>query len=87
MDRSAPGCRTAGAVVAAWQPVVDAVVLAAGFSQRLAPHHKLLAQGADGRALVSVTLDGLIDAGLREIIVVLGHQAEAMLAAIGARSG
>jgi molybdenum cofactor cytidylyltransferase len=87
MDRSAPGCATAGTVVTERAPpVVDAVVLAAGASHRMAPHHKLLAQGADGRALIAVTLDRLIDAGLPEIVVVLGDHAEAVRAAIGARA-
>jgi molybdenum cofactor cytidylyltransferase len=55
-------------------PVVDALVLAAGASRRLAPHNKLLARDAAGRPLIARTLAGLAGAQLREIVVVLGHQ-------------
>jgi molybdenum cofactor cytidylyltransferase len=50
----------------------------------LAPHNKLLARGVDDVPLISRTLSGLSGAGLRDLVVVVGHQHRAVAAAIGA---
>ena len=64
-------------------PVVDALVLAAGASSRLAPHHKLLATGAAGRSLIAITLAQVQASAVRATWVVLGHQHAAIAQAIG----
>jgi molybdenum cofactor cytidylyltransferase len=63
--------------------VVDALVLAAGRSARMAPHHKLLAVGADGRALIAVTVAQVQASAARGVWVVLGDRQQAVARAIG----
>ena len=62
-----------------------AILLAAGRSSRMAPHHKLLIPGPDGRPMVARAADALLASGARPIIVVLGHRAEEVRAALGDR--
>jgi molybdenum cofactor cytidylyltransferase len=62
---------------------VDALVLAAGRSARMAPHHKLLAVGADGRALIAATVAGVRASAVRGVWVVLGHHGAAVARAAG----
>jgi len=61
---------------------VAAVVLAAGRSSRMAPQHKLLAEGRDGRPMVARTVAQVLESGARPVLVVVGHQAEAVRAAL-----
>ena len=68
-------------------PHVSAVVLAAGRSTRMGPINKLLAP-LDGRAMVRAVVDALEGSSARPVVVVTGHQAdqvEAALAGTGAR--
>jgi molybdenum cofactor cytidylyltransferase len=65
---------------------VTAIVLAAGASRRMGDRHKLLIQGADGRAMVARTVDNLIAAGLSSIVVVTGHREDEVRAALPGRS-
>jgi molybdenum cofactor cytidylyltransferase len=60
------------------------IVLAAGLSRRAAPHHKLLLPGPDGsgRTVVRATVEAMCGAGLSEILVVTGHEREAVEAAL-----
>ncbi len=64
---------------------VAAIVLAAGRSSRMGPRHKLLIEGADGRAMVARTVDHLLQAGLAPVSVVVGHRADEIKAALAGR--
>jgi 1L-myo-inositol 1-phosphate cytidylyltransferase len=63
---------------------MQAVVLAAGYGSRLQQHgpSKPLVEVA-GRALLLHVLAGLSEAGVEEAIVVTGHHADAVIAALG----
>lgn len=65
-------------------PRVAAVVLAAGLSRRMG-ENKLLIE-IDGRPLVVRAIDAAIATGLDPVIVVTGHEAEDIRAAIAGRS-
>ena len=67
------------------RPQVAAILLAAGRSSRMGPHHKLLIQGQDGTAMVARVADTLLATPLRPIIAVLGHRATEVGAALGSR--
>ena len=67
------------------RPVVGAIVLAAGASSRMAPRHKLLVAGADGRAMVARVVDNLLGTDARPVIVVTGHRSEEVRAALAGR--
>ncbi len=82
--------RARAAAVAAGQPprgrpVVAAVVLAAGRSTRMAPRNKLLIELDPGVAMVARTVDHVLGSGARPVLVVLGHQAEAVGRALADR--
>ena len=64
---------------------VAAVVLAAGRSSRMAPHNKLLIPDANGRAMIARVVDHALSSAARPVIVVTGHRADEVRAAIGAR--
>ncbi len=64
-------------------PRVAAVVLAAGRSSRMAPRNKLLLPGQDGAPMVRRVVEAALASAARPVIVVLGNQAEAVLAALG----
>ncbi|HMU39263.1 MAG TPA: molybdopterin-binding/glycosyltransferase family 2 protein [Pseudomonadota bacterium] len=66
-------------------PSVAAVVLAAGLSARMAGQNKLLAL-LDGKPLVAHIVDELLKTNVRPIVVVTGHQAEQVAAAMSGRS-
>ncbi len=66
-------------------PRVVAVLLAAGRSTRMGGRNKLLLDWR-GKPLVAHAADALLDTGLDRVIAVLGHQAEAVKAALGDRS-
>ena len=61
---------------------VAAVVLAAGRSSRMAPRHKLLLAGRDGRPMVARTVARVLESSARPVLVVVGHEAEAVRAAL-----
>jgi molybdenum cofactor cytidylyltransferase len=64
---------------------VGAVLLAAGRSSRFGDDHKLLAEWR-GLPLVAQAVDAIAAAGLPPPIIVLGHQAEAVQAALAGRT-
>ncbi len=64
---------------------VAAVVLAAGQSSRMAPRHKLLVQDAAGRTMVARVVDGVLASRARPVLVVTGHRAAEVRAALGSR--
>jgi molybdenum cofactor cytidylyltransferase len=59
-------------------PTVAAVVLAAGRSRRMAPHNKLLLPDRTGKPMIARVVDNVLSSGARPVLVVLGHQAEAV---------
>lgn len=64
---------------------VAAVVLAAGRSSRMAPRHKLLVEDAAGRAMVARVVDSLLASRARPVLVVTGHRAAEVQAALANR--
>jgi molybdenum cofactor cytidylyltransferase len=64
---------------------VAAVVLAAGLSTRMAPANKLLVPDARGIAMVARVVDNILASRAGPLVVVLGHQAEAVRDAVGSR--
>ncbi len=65
-------------------PRIAALVLAAGLSSRMAPRNKLLLAAGAGGPMVAQVVANCYAAGLADVLVVLGHQAEAVEAAIRA---
>lgn len=72
-------------VAEAVTPVVAGIVLAAGRSSRMAPHNKLLVADRAGRPMVARVVDNLLSSAARPVIVVTGHRAEEVRAAIAGR--
>ncbi|MSO73776.1 MAG: 4-diphosphocytidyl-2C-methyl-D-erythritol kinase [Alphaproteobacteria bacterium] len=66
------------------KPRVAAVVLAAGQSRRMGGANKLLVP-IDGRPLLTGVVDAVLRSTARPVIVVIGHQAEAVRAALAGR--
>ncbi len=64
---------------------VAAIVLAAGRSSRMAPHNKLLFPDASGRAMVTRVIDQVLASAARPVIVVIGHRAAEVRAALSGR--
>lgn len=62
-------------------PRVTAIVLAAGRSSRMGDRNKLLAE-IDGRALLAHSVDAALRSRASPVIVVTGHQADAVVAAL-----
>ncbi len=64
---------------------VAAIVLAAGRSSRMAPHHKLLIADAAGRTMVARVVDSVLASSARPVLVVTGHRAAEVEAALAGR--
>ena len=64
---------------------VAAIVLAAGLSSRMAPHHKLLAADAEGTPMLARVVDQALASRARPVLVVLGHRATEVRAALAGR--
>jgi CTP:molybdopterin cytidylyltransferase MocA len=60
---------------------ISAVVLAAGLSRRMGAENKLLLP-FEGQPIIRRVLENVLGAGLTEVVVVLGHQAEDVVEAI-----
>jgi len=60
---------------------IVAIVLAAGLSSRFGVENKLLHE-IDGRPIITTVLEALIDSKVAEIIVVTGHEKNAVCAAL-----
>jgi molybdenum cofactor cytidylyltransferase len=67
------------------RPAVAAVVLAAGQSTRTAPYHKLLLADRTGKPMIARVVDNVLSSAARPVLVVLGHRAEEIRAALGGR--
>jgi len=67
------------------RPRVAAIVLAAGASTRMAPRHKLLVEGPDGRPMVARVVDHIVASPARPVIVVTGHRDAEIRAALAGR--
>ncbi len=67
-------------------PRVAAVILAAGRSTRMGPQNKLLLP-FQGKPLVLHTVDAALASQVDSVIVVLGHEADRVRAALGDRTG
>jgi molybdenum cofactor cytidylyltransferase len=63
---------------------VAALVLAAGQSRRMGVENKLLAE-VDGRAMVTHAVDAILASRAAPVLVVTGHEAEEVRAALGER--
>jgi molybdenum cofactor cytidylyltransferase len=68
----------------AQQGQVAAIVLAAGQSRRMGPDNKLLAP-IDGRPMIAHVVDAMLASRTSPVIVVTGHEAERVRAALGGR--
>ncbi|WP_341703891.1 molybdopterin-binding/glycosyltransferase family 2 protein [Ferrovibrio sp.] len=66
------------------RPRIAILVLAAGLSSRFGDSHKLLAE-LDGRPLIRHVIDNALQTDHRPVLLVTGHQAEAVAAAAGNR--
>jgi molybdenum cofactor cytidylyltransferase len=64
---------------------IAAVVLAAGTSTRMAPYNKLLIADKAGKPMVARVVDNVLSSGARPVIVVTGHRADDIRAALGGR--
>ncbi len=73
------------ASAAAATPRVAGIVLAAGRSSRMAPHNKLLVPDRAGRPMVARVVDNLLSSAARPVIVVTGHRADEVRAAVAGR--
>ena len=73
------------AAAAPAMPRVAGIVLAAGRSSRMAPHNKLLVPDRAGRPMVARVVDNLLSSAARPVIVVTGHRAEEVRAAVAGR--
>jgi molybdenum cofactor cytidylyltransferase len=62
---------------------ISAVVLAAGLSRRMGAQNKLLLPVA-GEAMIARVVENVLGAGFSEVVVVLGHEAEAVRRAVAA---
>ncbi len=69
---------------AAPRPLVAALVLAAGQSRRMGRRNKLLAE-IDGESMIARVVDAVLAAKATPVIVVTGHQAAKVRAALGGR--
>ena len=64
---------------------VAAVVLAAGQSTRMAPYHKLLVTDRSGKTMIARVVDNILSSAARPVVVVLGHRADEVRAALVGR--
>jgi molybdenum cofactor cytidylyltransferase len=74
-----------GAAPRARTPIA-AIVLAAGRSTRMGPLNKLLARLPDGQAMVARTLANVTASGAHPVLVVTGHEEEAIRQALAGES-
>lgn len=68
-------------------PRIAVIVLAAGRSTRAAPDHKLLVKLPDGRTMIETTVAHVLAASASPVIVVTGHDAPAVQAALATLTG
>ena len=83
--RPLPRTKAVAPTQAPKQRTVAAVVLAAGKSTRMAPYNKLLVADRAGKTMITRVIDNLLSSAARPIIVVTGHRAEEIRAALAGR--
>ncbi len=84
-SRPSPRAEAGGLAASVSQvPQVAAIVLAAGQSRRMGAVNKLLAE-VDGRPMVARVVDAALASRAKPVIVVTGHEAARIRAALGAR--
>ncbi len=83
--RPLPRARAAGKPPAKPAASIAAVVLAAGKSTRMAPWNKLLVADASGKPMIARVVDNVLSSGARPVIVVTGHRADDIKAALAGR--
>jgi molybdenum cofactor cytidylyltransferase len=66
-------------------PRIAVIVLAAGLSSRMAPHNKLLTVDSANRTMISRTVDAALGSLAAPTLVVVGHQADRITAALAGR--
>ncbi|HVZ09263.1 molybdopterin-binding/glycosyltransferase family 2 protein [Rhodopila sp.] len=66
-------------------PTIAAIVMAAGRSRRMAPHNKLLVTDRGGKPMIARVVDNVLSSNARPILVVTGHMADQVEAALGGR--
>jgi molybdenum cofactor cytidylyltransferase len=64
---------------------VAAVILSAGRSSRMAPHHKLLLPDRTGKPMIARVVDNVLSSQARPVVVVLGHRADEVRSALTGR--
>ena len=64
---------------------IAAIVLAAGRSRRMAPLNKLLVKDGAGKAMIARVVDNVLASRARPVIVVTGHEADAVRSALPGR--
>ena len=67
------------------KPAIAAVVLAAGKSTRMAPWNKLLVADRAGKPMIARVVDNVLSSAARPVIVVTGHRADDIKAALAGR--
>ena len=82
--RPLPRARAVGRATPA-APRVAAIVLAAGRSSRMAPHHKLLLADRAGKPMIVRVVENVLSSGARPVLVVTGHRAGELRAALAGR--
>ena len=70
---------------AAPKSTIAAVVLAAGKSTRMAPWNKLLITDQSGKPMIARVVDNVLSSAARPVIVVTGHRADDIKAALAGR--
>ncbi|MBN8890335.1 MAG: 4-diphosphocytidyl-2C-methyl-D-erythritol kinase [Rhodospirillales bacterium 70-18] len=81
----APSAPAASPAASPRRPVVAALVLAAGKSTRMAPYNKLLLADRAGKPMIARVVDNVLSSGARPVLVVTGHRAGDVRAALAGR--
>ncbi len=66
-------------------PTIAAIILAAGKSTRMAPWNKLLVTDRGGKPMIARVVDNVLSSSARPVIVVTGHRADDIKAALAGR--
>ena len=83
--RPLPRAKAAGKPPAPKPATIAAVILAAGKSTRMAPFNKLLVTDQAGKPMIARVVDNVLSSAARPVIVVTGHRADDIKAALAGR--
>ena len=83
--RPLPRARAAPKPEVPAKPTIAAVILAAGKSTRMAPWNKLLVTDKAGKPMIARVVDNVLSSAARPVIVVTGHRADDIKAALAGR--